>query len=94
MNEIFYIDIDELGLSQLYLNQEKVQNISAWFDPLKIDEYEPLLVYDFCGNGKYVLIDGHTRAFSYYKSGCCKIPVRIDNDEIVTCDIGRRLYKD
>ncbi|NLK27254.1 MAG: hypothetical protein GX306_02760 [Clostridiales bacterium] len=94
MNEIFYIDIDKLGLSQLYLNQDKVQNISAWFDPSKIDEYEPLPVHDFWGNGKYVLTDGHTRAFLYYKSGCCKIPVMIDHDEIVTCDIGRRLYQE
>lgn len=93
MNEIFYINIDDLGLSQIYLNQDKLKNILSWFDPLKIDEYEPLPVHDFLGNGKYFLTDGHTRAYISYKRGCSEIPVMIDNDEIVTCDMGRKLYK-
>lgn len=37
-NEMFYISIDELGVSQLYLNQDKVDNVLAWFNPLRIDE--------------------------------------------------------
>ena len=89
-----YLHIDEIGLSQLYLNQEKLHRIQAWFDPLKIDDYEPLPVRDFLNNGKYVLTDGHTRAYIYYKSGMSKIPVMIDQDEIVTSPLGNRLYRE
>lgn len=94
VNETFFINIDELGLSQIYINQEKLHNILAWFDPLKINECEPLPVYDFLENGKYVLTDGHTRAYILYKSGADKIPVMIDNDKIVTCNLGKKLYKE
>lgn len=94
MNEMFYISIDELGVSQLYLNQEKIDNVLAWFNPLIIDEYEPLPVHDFSKKGKYVLKDGHTRAYVLYKSGVSQIPVVIDNDEIVACDFGIKSYKE
>lgn len=80
-NELFYISIDELRLSQLYLNQDKVDKVFAWFNPLRIDEYDPLPVHDFSKKGKYVLTDGHTRAYVLYKSGVGHIPVVIDNDE-------------
>ena len=93
-NEMFYISIDELGVSQLYLNQDKVDNVLAWFNPLRIDEYEPLPVHDFLKNGKFVLTDGHTRAYVLYKSGVSQIPVVIDNDEIVTCELGIKSYKE
>lgn len=94
MNDTFYINIDDLGLSQIYLNRDKVKNILSWFDPLTINEYEPLPVYDFFGNGKYILTDGHTRAYLSYKCGLTTIPVKIDNDETVTCKLGRILYKE
>ena len=93
-NKRFYIDIDELGSSQLYLNQDKLEDILGWYDPLKINEYEPLPVYDFHGNGKFNLTDGHTRAYVLYRSGVSKIPVMVDNDEIVTCELGQILYKE
>ena len=92
VNETFYINIDELGLSQIFLNQDKVENILAWFEPLKINEYEPLPVHNFLESGKFVLTDGHTRAYVLYRSGVKKIPVMIDNDEIVTCKLGKKLY--
>lgn len=44
------ININELGLSQIYLNQDKIHNIDKWFDPLKINDYDPLPVCDFYGN--------------------------------------------
>ena len=94
VNETFYINIDELGLSQIFLNQDKVENILAWFEPLKINEYEPLPVHNFLESGKFVLTDGHTRAYVLYRSGVKKIPVMIDNDEIVTCKLGKKLYKE
>lgn len=93
-NELFYIDIEELGLSQIYLNQDKLQSIMSWYDPLKIKEYIPLPVRVFRDNGKYTLTDGHTRAYFLYKNGVKQIPVRIDEDEIVTCNLGRKLYQE
>ncbi len=91
-NKAFTISINELGVSQLYLSQDKIKNISLWPDPHKAN-YEPLPVKDFMGCGKYVLTDGHTRAYKIYKSGVGDILVSID-DEIVTCDMGAKLYKE
>ncbi len=64
-----YINVEELGLSQMYLNHEKLQRLRAWYDPHKMDEYEPL-------------------------PAISKIPVVIDQDEIVTCALGNRLYQE
>ncbi len=86
------IQIEELGVSQLYLSQDKIQKLQGWFDPLRINDYDPLPVRDFYGNGHYVLTDGHTRAYLCYKSGITTIPVVIDQDDIVTCDMGITLY--
>lgn len=81
---------DMLGLSQIYLNIEKIAGIEKWFDPKCMDNFEPLSVRDF-GNGVYTLTDGHTRAYVAYKNGV-QVPVIYDNDDIVTCETGMLLY--
>lgn len=88
----FSINISELGVSQLYLSEEKLDNVAKWFDMSKINDYEPLPVYDF-GNGRYTLTDGHTRAYTMWKSGLKKIRVQLDADEMITCALGQMLYK-
>ena len=86
------INIDMLGLSQIYLNLNKITSVTKWFDPQCMDNFQPLTVYDF-GNGKYTITDGHTRAYVAYKNGVSVLPVVYDNDEIVTGQIGQLLYK-
>lgn len=91
-SDIKDVFITELGLSQIYLNRQKLLEIEKWFDPNDISNFKPLPVHDF-GNGKLTLTDGHSRAFVAYKYGVDKIPVVYDTDDIVTSETGQKLYK-
>lgn len=89
---IKYISTTELGISQIYLNEDKLSAIEKWFVGVDISHFEPLPVHDF-GNGRLTLTDGHCRAFVAYKKGIAKIPVVYDTDDIVTSETGQMLYK-
>lgn len=95
MNTLFqgvqWIAPTDLGVSQLYLNQDKLKEIEKWFDPNRMELCCPLPVHDF-GNGRLTLTDGHSRAFVAYQYNV-KIPIVYDTDEIVTSDEGQQLYK-
>lgn len=86
------INIDLLGLSQIYLNSNKITSIAEWFDPQCMDNFQPLSVHDF-GYSAYTITDGHTRAYVAYKSGVSVLPVVYDNDDLVTNQVGQMLYK-
>ena len=87
-----YISIRTLGLSQIFLNEDKLIRIQQWFDPKDMGKFQPLPVHDF-GNGKLTLTDGHSRAFVAYKAGLEVLPVVYDVDDIVTSPTGQMLYK-
>lgn len=91
-NEIFTIKITDLGISQLYINREKLNEVAKWFDISKVNEYDPLPVYNF-GNGRYTLTDGYTRAYTMLKNGVQDVRVQLDLDEMITCDLGQQLYR-
>lgn len=88
---IRYYPLLQLGLSQMYLNEEKVNSIEQWFDPDDISKMTPVPVHDF-GNGQYTLTDGHSRVFVAYKYGLTHVPIVYDNDEMIINEIGQRLY--
>ena len=81
----------ELGLSQIYLNAEKIRAIEEWFDSCDTCDMDPLTVPDF-ENGKYTLTDGHSRAYVAYKNGLTHISIVYDKDEIVVGELGQKLY--
>lgn len=81
----------KLGVSQLYLNQFKIEKVKKWFDPNHMDLCAPLPVYDF-GNGRLTLTDGHSRAFVAYQYKI-EIPITYDTDNLVTSEEGQLLYK-
>ena len=81
----------DLGLSQIYLNADKISAIEKWFVPDDLSVFEPLPVHDF-GNGKYTLTDGHSRAYVAYKNGISHIPIVYDMDNIVIGETGQMLY--
>lgn len=89
---IIWVDITELGISQLYLSHDKLNKIQKWFDPNNLSNFQPLPVHDF-GNGRLTLTDGHSRAFSAYAAGLKRIPVVYDTDDIITCNTGQILYR-
>lgn len=82
----------ELGLSQIYLNEEKIKAIEKWFNPDDMSIFEPLPVRNF-GNGRYTLTDGHSRAYVAYKNGLKQIPIIYDNDDMVAGKMGQKLYR-
>lgn len=86
------ISIHTLGLSQIYLNEDKLIRIQGWFNPKDLTNFKPLPVHDF-GNERLTLTDGHSRAFAAYKAGLHEIPVVYDTDEIITSKTGQMLYK-
>lgn len=86
------LNIDFLGLSQIYLSSDKITSVMDWFDPKHMDNFQPLPVHDF-GNNTYTLTDGHTRAYVAYKSGISVLPIIYDNDDIIANQIGQMLYK-
>ena len=84
--------ITELGLSQIYLNEDKIANIRKWLNPQDLTNFEPLPVHDF-GNGRLTLTDGHSRAYLAYTLGIQTLPVVYDTDDIIVCETGQMLYK-
>ena len=82
----------ELGISQLYLSEEKIRKVKTWFCPEDQEKLEPLPVHDF-GNGRYTLTDGHSRAYVALQYGISHIQVVYDRDEMVAGAIGKRLYE-
>lgn len=81
----------KLGLSQIYLNENKIKAIEKWFDPDDMSIFEPLPVRNF-GNGRYTLTDGHSRAYVAYLNGLTYLPIVYDNDDMVAGEIGQKLY--
>ena len=85
------IPIDELCLTQIYLSQKKLDGVYTWFTG-SLDNFEPVPVRDFLGDGTLHLTDGHTRTFVAWQRGVKAIPAVYDEDEIVTCALGQIQY--
>lgn len=86
------INIDSLGLSQIYLSSDKISSVTKWFNPQCMDSFQPLRVHDF-GNNTYTITDGHTRAFIAYKNGVSDLPVLYDKGDIIVSRVEQMLYK-
>ncbi len=90
--ETFEIDIQELGVSQLYLNQRKVEAVRERASREDFAGFEPLPVHDF-GDGRKVLTDGHSRAFVAMLRGQKTLRVYWDNDPNTTGKLPQRMYQ-
>lgn len=81
----------ELGLSQIYLNDNKIKAIKEWFSPNDMSSFQPLKVYAF-GNGRYTIVDGHSRAYVAYMHGITQVPIVYETNEMVAGEVGQILY--
>lgn len=90
--ETFEIDIRELGVSQLYLNQRKLEAVREKTLEEGFSGFEPLPVYDF-GDGRKVLTDGHSRAFVALQKGMGTLRVYWDNDPNTTGKLAQKMYR-
>jgi len=75
-NKIFYLNIEEISPSQLYLSEQKLAELKDFIP----SEKEALPVRKF-GN-KIALTDGHHRAYLFYRSGVKKLPVYWDCEDL------------
>ncbi len=80
MTQAFWIPLDELQPSQLYVSQIKLDRVMRWFDPAHMERVEPLPVKDL--GGYVVLTDGHARALAAYLHHCETIPVSWNTDSL------------
>jgi len=77
---IFWVPLSSLQPSQLYINQEKLDVLQAaidFSDPVNVPSI-PAKDLDH----RWVMTDGHTRAFAAYLAGNTTIPVYLDEDEL------------
>ncbi|WP_414052588.1 hypothetical protein [Macrococcus animalis] len=68
------MNIDDLKLTQLYLNQRKVNEIGEWLDDNSIQNtIISVIHYD----NQFYIVDGHTRCFVAFNAGITQIPIEI-----------------
>ena len=90
--QTFEVSLEELGVSQLYLNQRKLEAVRERVSAEDFAGFEPLPVYDF-GDGRKVLTDGHSRAFVAMMRGQKTLTVYWDNDPNTTGKLPQRMYR-
>ena len=90
--QTFEVSLEELGVSQLYLNQRKLETVRERANAEDFAGFEPLPVYDF-GDGRKVLTDGHSRAFVAMMRGQKTITAYWDNDPNTTGKLPQRMYR-
>lgn len=90
--ETFEISMEELGVTQLYLNQRKLTAVKEKTQQEDFQGFDPLPVYDF-GDGKPVLTDGHHRAFAAWQTGRRTLEVYWDKDPNTVGKLSQRLYR-
>jgi hypothetical protein len=78
--DIFLMAIRDLQPSQLYINQEKLGHLLMAVKFCKADDVPPIPVKIM--EGRWVMTDGHTRAFAAHLLGLQEIPVYFDLDEL------------
>ena len=83
----FEVPIDAVQPSQLYLDGRKLAAVIRWFDFAK-PNYDPLPVRklgsrgDGEGEPRWMLTDGHTRAFVAHLAGADELRVVRDTDDL------------
>ena len=79
-DKIFYLPIDKIQPSQLYISDGKLRLVHEWFDPSDNMEFDPIPVklYD----GHYLMTDGHTRIAAAVLAGWETVPVTWDDDPL------------
>ena len=82
-NSPFFVPIDQLTQSQLYISTEKLEAVRAWFDSDNLTEslarMDPIPLKRMAG--RLLMLDGHTRAAAAYLAGAEALPCAWEPDE-------------
>lgn len=74
------ISIHYLQPSQLYISEEKIQQIRQWFDPHDLSFFPPIPIKVL--DEHLVMTDGHTRAVVALQAGLTELPFVWETDEL------------
>lgn len=74
------LTLPDIQPSQFYLSKAKIDQISAWFDPADLSNFEPIPVKYL--NGRVIFTDGHTRAWVAHSAGLKTVPLMWDPDAL------------
>jgi len=77
---VFLKRLDEIQLSQLFINSGKLSQVIKRFDPPTPESLEPVPVKEL--DGEVIFTDGHTRAFAAFLHGLTEIRVFWDEDDL------------
>ncbi|MDO5326144.1 MAG: A/G-specific adenine glycosylase [Clostridia bacterium] len=77
----YFLPLSALHPSQLYISEEKLAAVRAWFDPENLIGFDPVPVKKRA-DGLLYLTDGHTRAVAAYLAGMKEIPVCDEWEEL------------
>ena len=79
-HQIHWMSLSTLQPSQLYINKEKLSVLQSEIDFSDRKNIPPIPVKDL--DERWVITDGHTRAFAAYLAGNSRLPVYLDEDEL------------
>ncbi|TET19953.1 hypothetical protein E3J74_04650 [Candidatus Bathyarchaeota archaeon] len=79
MTKIFFMKLDEIQPSQLYISSDKLSNVMKNF-PSKPASIEPIPIKKL--RDQIIFVDGHTRAFAAFQIGFSKVPVYWEYEEL------------
>ena len=78
--KIFELPLGALQPSQLYVSDGKMRLARDWFSPADKSVFDPIPVKLY--GGKYLMVDGHTRAALAKRAGWDTVPVIWDDDPL------------
>jgi len=79
MTKTFFMKLDEIQPSQLYISSDKLRNVMKDF-PSKQASIEPIPIKKL--RDQIIFVDGHTRAFAAFQCGFSTVPVYWEYEEL------------
>ncbi|MBZ4650894.1 hypothetical protein [Thermosipho sp. (in: thermotogales)] len=76
----FYLDIEKIMPSQLYISKEKLKNVLKYIKTTGVKNISPVPIKEI--NNIIFYTDGHTRAYALWKMGAKKIKVIWETEEL------------
>lgn len=73
------LTLHDIQPSQLYISKKKIEDINKWLNKDNLSNFEPIPLKYL--DGKFVIIDGHTRAVVAIQNGLDKVPFEIEKEE-------------
>jgi hypothetical protein len=79
MTKTFFMKLDEIQPSQLYISSDKLRNVRKDF-PSEQASIDPIPIKKL--RDQIIFVDGHTRAFAAFQRGFSTVPVYWEYEEL------------